>query len=431
MNSRLAVSFLDVAAFFVPLLRFVEIEVLGRLYFTEILLGALLPVLFVRFGRRLSAPLPRTVIWLLVVWLLAQVVTDLIRGSAFFDYARGWAMIGFALSNFGALYLLLDGRPRRIVLFAVGAALGTIVGHVAAPSDYALAHPWKFGYGTAVTWLLVLLAVRFARGRGYARLCPAAVLFTVAALNIFMSSRAVGGIAFLAGCYLAAHALHSPRFRPNRIRPRQLAVLGAVAAVGAWGALQFYEHAVQAGWLGWEGRHKYEMQAYGDYGLLVGGRSEILVSSRAVLESPLIGHGSWAKDCRYASLYTELKREAGYFPGEENEQCLIPAHSHLMGSWVQAGFLGAAFWLWVLMLPIRTLGRVYASAEPLAPFVVFLALSLLWDIFFSPFAGERRFITPFYIVVMISYLPGSVRRRYASQVPSDSLREVHLKEVRP
>ena len=52
----------------------------------------------------------------------------------------------------------------------------------------------------------------------------------------------------------------------------------------------------------------------GEYGLLLGGRSEFLVSSLAVLESPVIGHGSWAKDCRYASLYVELKREAGYYP---------------------------------------------------------------------------------------------------------------------
>lgn len=42
----------------------------------------------------------------------------------------------------------------------------------------------------------------------------------------------------------------------------------------------------------------------GEYGLLLGGSGV-----------PVIGHGSWVKDCRYASLYVELKREAGHIPG--------------------------------------------------------------------------------------------------------------------
>ena len=100
--------------------------------------------------------------------------------SAFHDYARGWAMIGFALINFCSLYLLLAGKPKRLVLFAAGAALGQIAGYFIAPNDYALEYPWKFGYGTGVSWLLVLLAVGLARDRRIGRLWPAAVLLFVA-----------------------------------------------------------------------------------------------------------------------------------------------------------------------------------------------------------------------------------------------------------
>jgi hypothetical protein len=186
-------------------------------------------------------------------------------------------------------------------------------------------------------------------------------------------------------------------------------MLGIVALIGAWGALQLYEHSAQSGWLGEDARQKYEMQSSGGYGLLLGGRTEILVSSRAVLDSPVIGHGSWAKDCGYAALYVQLKREAGYFSGDEDGECLIPAHSHLMGAWVEAGVLGAVFWVWVLTLPVRTLTRLYTTAERLAPLVALLAFLLIWDIFFSPFGGERHFMTPFYIVLMISFLPEGMK----------------------
>lgn len=409
------IGVIDAVAFLAPLLRFVTIEVLGRLYLTDLLLAGLLLFLLLHSGRRLSARLPCTAILLLVLWLLAQVVTDLIRGSVFHDYARGWAMIGFTLLNFCSLYLLLAGKPKRLVLFAAGAALGQIAGYFIAPSEYALGEPWKFGYGTGVSWLLVLLAVGLAKGRRFGRLWPAAVLLLVALLNIFMGFRSAGGVAFLTACYLAAQALRGTRSTATRLRPRQLFVLGAFAVLGAWGVLQLYEYSVEAGWLGAKARQKYEMQASGKYGMLLGGRSEILVSSLAVLESPVIGHGSWAKDCRYASLYVELKREAGYFPGEEGEQCLIPAHSHLMGAWVQAGVLGAIFWLWVLTLPVQTLARLYTTRERFTPLVALLAFLLLWDIFFSPFGGDRRFMTPFYIVLMMSYLPAGTKRRSARQ----------------
>jgi len=281
------IGILDAVAFLAPLLRSVTIEAVGRLYLTDLLLAGMLLFLLVHSGRRLSARLPRTAILLLVGWLLAQVVTDLIRGSSFHDYARGWAMIGFTLLNFCSLYLLLAGKPKRLVLFAAGAALGQIAGYFIAPSEYALGEPWKFGYGTGVSWLLVLLAVGLAKGRRFGRLWPAAVLLLVALLNIFMGFRSAGGVAFLTACYLAAQALRGTRSTATRLRPRQLFVLGAVAVLGAWGVLQLYEYSVEAGWLGAEARQKYEMQASGEYGVLLGGRSEILVfSGLAVLESP-------------------------------------------------------------------------------------------------------------------------------------------------
>lgn len=433
-KSGLAQSFfrigvLDAFAFLAPLLRFVKMDAVGQLYLTDLLLAALLPILLGFRGRRLAARLPRALIGLLLVWLLAQIGTDLIRGSAFHDYARGWAMIGFTLINFCSLYLLLVGKPKRLVLFAAGAGLGQILGYFVSPSGYALSLPWKFGYGTGVSWLLVLTAVWLAKGRRYSSLWPAAVLLFVALLNLFMGFRSAGGIAFLAGCYLAAQALHRRRATRKRIRLRQLIALGALAAAGAWGVLQFYEHAAQAGWLGAEGRQRYERQATGEYGLLIGGRSEILVSSLAVLNSPLIGHGSWAKDCRYASLYLELKQGAGYSPGGAGNRCLIPTHSHLMGAWVQAGLLGAVFWLWVLTLPIRTLARLYTVKERLTPLVSFVAFLLIWDIFFSPFAGERRFMTPFYIVLMMSYLPGGMTLGIMHRWRLSNLRRTRRSEV--
>ena len=413
-----ALGVLDVLAFAAPLLRFVHIPVVGNLYLTEVLLATTLFLQFFRSGRRLTAKLPRTFILLLTAWLLAQIITDLVRSSAFNDYARGWAMIGFALINFSALYLLFANRPKRIVLFAAGLAGGQIIEYFVAPGVHALAYPWKFGYGIGVNWLLVLLAVGLAKNQRK-WMGPVAVLVVTAAINIYLDFRSAGGIAFLAACFLAAQHLRRTQRKSRRLRPSHLVVLGAATLLGAFGVFKLYEHAAGSGWLGESARQKYEMQSGGEYGLLVGGRAEILISSRAVMDSPFIGHGSWAKDCRYSSTYIDLKQKAGYFAGEEKEACLIPAHSHLMGSWVQAGVIGPVVWLWVLWLVARALLNCYTTPSRLAPLIAFAAFALAWDVLFSPFAGFTRFVTPFYIVILMGCLPNvdNSRPRSHRQLP--------------
>jgi hypothetical protein len=165
-----------------------------------------------------------------------------------------------------------------------------------------------------------------------------------------------------------------------------------------------YDYGARSGMLGKSAKETYDMQAYGEYGLFLGGRSEVLVSSRAILDSPFLGHGSWAKDQQYSTLLTELRRKAGYGIAAEGEEDLIPTHSHLLGAWVEAGLLGAIFWAWVLTLPVRVLFRTHILMDRLIPLMVFFAFLSIWDMLFSPYGAMARFVTPYYGVVMMTYL---------------------------
>jgi O-antigen ligase len=160
----------------------------------------------------------------------------------------------------------------------------------------------------------------------------------------------------------------------------------------------------ERGILGEEARSKYEWQSMGDYGVLLGGRSEVLSSVIAIKDSPLLGHGSWAKNCKYTDILMEIKRRLGYVPGAENDDCLIPAHSIILGAWVEAGVLGVILWLWVSFLTVKTLIAVFQKSTKLATLVIFFGFLLLWDLAFSPYGAERRFITTFFVVVLITAL---------------------------
>ncbi|MHA1112875.1 MAG: hypothetical protein ACTSRY_00005, partial [Alphaproteobacteria bacterium] len=117
-------------------------------------------------------------------------------------------------------------------------------------------------------------------------------------------------------------------------------------------------------------------------------------------DSPFIGHGSWAKDPYYASLLLQYRPELT----SVYESGLIPTHSFLFGAWVEAGVVGAIFWLWIWILNARALGRVFTIREPLVPLFGLIGIVMAWDIIFSPYGAERRFIVPFYVVLAMFLL---------------------------
>lgn len=167
-----------------------------------------------------------------------------------------------------------------------------------------------------------------------------------------------------------------------------------------------------SGILGEEARQKNEIQQNSTLGILLGGRPEILVSSVAVFDSPILGHGSYAKDLKYMEMYHDMRIEAGDI---ENESALlsgqdkadlgsIPAHSHIMQTWVFAGVLGAVFWGYVLSLVMRGIIRGTILQEPLLPIYCYLSISFLWDILFSPFASFRRILEAFVLVLTCDLL---------------------------
>ena len=388
-------------AFITPTLVWMEFSVVGRIFVPELILIGLLPFLLMTRGRMLADPLPRTFLMLAALWLASQVLTDLVRESEFRDYSRGWARIAFTAANFCTLYMLLHGSHRRIVLFALGLAVGGYLSFRLNPSIYTEAHPWKFGVGPPAA-LLAALASLWPPIRRIPFL-PALPLLAVSAYSMAVGFRSLAGIALLASIYLLVQQIAGRRRRARAALSPGRALLFLAAGVALTAAvLELYEQAATRGYLNEGARWLYERQDSGSFGVLLGGRSEIYASARAVMDSPIIGHGSWARDAGYAARIFEL-RLLGYDLRllTRPDPDLIPTHSHLMGGWVEAGILGAVFWLWVLLLVFRVLSDLYLTAEPLGPLIAFIGFMTLWDVVFSPFGAERRFTVPFNVVLMM------------------------------
>ena len=386
---------LDIWAFVVPAVSFLEITIIGRLIVTEILLLLVLPWLWRAPDR---PPLPRWFVVLWAGWLLSQIVTDLVVGSAFVDYARGWAGIVFTLTNFVGI-LALVATPRRARLFAMGLAAGGLLGYIFFPHPYAAFDPWKWALALPVG----LIVAAGLSGRVGDRLPWLTVVAFLAfgTLNLVLGYRSLGGVSLLAAGYLSLCAVVGRRESATHQSPFR-AVLGlAFLATAGIAVLGLYSAAASQGLLGPEVRAKYADQA-GALGVILGGRADLLVSTQAILDSPVLGHGSWAKDPHYAQLLVERQIALGYAVTREYVGAvLIPAHSYLSGAWIWAGFLGALFWFAVATIAVWLLANLFSLRVEMAPLLVLASILLLWDIAFSPYGLTGRITAPYGLAVCL------------------------------
>lgn len=399
--------FLDGVSLFIPLLLAVDFVGAGRLYLAEVVLLLLLPPLLWRHQESGLAPIPAAFVVLGMVWLAGQIATDIFRATPLHDIERGWAKIAFTLSNFVALYLIFEDRARRFVFFGYGLAVGLALHYIVNPGPLGAEDHWKFGYGYSCTLILVLLAcTRPIAGRRFAR---CGILTSTGLLNLLHDYRSLAGICVLAAFYTAATDLRGREGSRSPIRfsaPRAVALATLCVALGL-SFVSLYSHLASTGALGASAAQKYAAQAGGSFGLLTHGRPSILVSWRAVADSPLLGHGSWAKDPKYLEM--QIADGVPVSPSTLAEG-LIPTHSFLMGAWVEAGLLGVPIWIWTLFLAAGVLARLYRRDGQLVALVAFAALALVWDVLFSPYGSFERLIVPYYVLILVAASRGLCTR---------------------
>jgi hypothetical protein len=391
------VSLGDAFCFVVPLLQFLRFNLVGEMCVSDILILAAFPIAVTRHSERLrQKPVP-TILTLGFFWLVAQIVTDMLRNSAPVDYLRGWSRIILLLASFTVVWIVACRSRRRFVLYGTGVGIGAVLAFYVSPYAETLMAPWKFALGGPVT-LLVAMWVSIAGGKRYlAILLPLAAL---AVVHAFADVRSLAAITFLTAIFSGFQM--SAAGGQQRLGRARLVFLAFTIACGIWGFAQVYSHYAEQGVFGKYAQRKLAAQTGGTAGLLLGGRGEILASSQAILDSPVIGHGSWARDPVYGAILAEKRAELGYRDFQNGKRDdLIPSHSYIFGAWVEAGFPGALFWLFVFGFTVHTLLKA-AGSEPLLPLFTFVGFAQLWDIFFSPLGAPARFTCPFYLAAMVA-----------------------------
>lgn len=387
---------LDACAFIVPALAWVQFNLIGTLFLTDLLLVVMVPILLTLRKRVLSLQVLWIGVSLTLLWLFAQVFTDVVRESSPDDYLRGWTKIVLTITHFVAIFALVCDSLNRLQLYALGLTAGSVITVLFFPNAFTAGDPWKFSLAMPVTLVVTAAVDRFGTNRPKV---GSAVLLTLSVLHFWLGSRSIGALTFLTMAYSFFVAGGSMSLRGSRAGKTLLVGFGGIACVAL--VTIGFEYAALNGFLDDKAKEKVEMQS-GEAGLLLGGRSEVLASGAAIADSPFIGHGSWARNIKYALILQARRIELGYPAGQGDfESDLIPSHSHILGAWVEAGVLGIGFWLWALWRAGNGLIGIRTPRSSLQLFT-FSSLMLGWDLLFSPYGADRRFTTTFYICVVLA-----------------------------
>lgn len=406
-NVELNRSKLKIAFRFMPLLiGFIasqKLSVGGEFYIGEILA---LIYLAINLGTLKLEKSISTLIVFGVIWAVCQFISDQVNQSDAVDSIKGVGAPLIFLCTFIALSIYFDQDNRRLPSFLLGAYLGTIPQFILLPTEYFLNNAWKWGIGQLVIGLFATIYTFFIARKKNAHLILLVFIFST--FSLFNDSRSMAifpVIAVMAYILLSrkkfAAALKSfkGKFAATKMIFLIFAFLLLINAV--------FTAIFSSDWvldkLPETSAKKFQIQASGEYGALLGGRSEMLVSIGAFLDKPLLGHGSWAKDTDgYQDKLTALKFALGYSEKDEANYNtdLIPVHSYLMGGLVWAGVGGGLFWIimcrWLLIEFIKNfnlLGFYFYNG----------IIEIFWNILFSPFGASARWSTVLFISALYCY----------------------------
>ncbi len=417
----------DILVFLIPFLQFARLSVFGARYgavtgvlnATDILMLAVFFYLALRGKLRIPTPAAKWSLILCLLWLASQCATDIVRRSAFMDYARGWSNVGLTVAGLAVLWTLIYGQPRRIMLYGWGFVLGSILVYFVSPTSAMVAEgegdAWKFAFALPVTLAVFL----FASSKQYRDNLAVILAVTIGMINMWLGDRNLGGESLAVAFYLVVmRAFRGKDGETVKLKAGTIVLLSTSIIVIIAGVLWIYGYAASAGILGDQAQQKYEDESSGAYGVILGGRPELLGELPAIYDSPILGHGSWAREPSYLIGMHEGMVALGYptyryIAPDILVEGQIPAHSYFFRAWVEAGVLGGVFWGWAFVMTARALTRVYPDTVELLPAMAFLAFLLLWNIPFSPYGTQERTLFPYTLITMMTCMamvPAKVAR---------------------
>lgn len=346
----------------------------------------------------LSKP-QRTIVYISLIWVLSAILSNIMNDVPAQVNFKSSMIVFNVTCMLGCSFILLNRSPKAFTWFIVGNGISGILSFYILPNGALLYYAESAGYagGNMANFLLekqvypvyadaVVKSILFplASSTQFAMLLINSIILGSGFFLLTAGSRSSFGV--FAAASLFGFAYQVSRKVVEKVLRRIFLTLLIILA-GGYILIETYAFFAKTGRLGMAEKQKYERQ-FLESGLgFFGGRSDILYFGQLLVKSPVFGAGAERID-RWG-VVEEVQKKYGITDSLWSPNKKIPGHSIIIGSWVQNGVGGGIFWTYVIIIIMQFLRKGIINYPRYLPIILYLYLSFLWAILFSPFGGSR------------------------------------------
>ena len=338
--------------------------------------------------QSIRTKLEKQAIRYLIIWIITLLFSSFFHGAGFTNTINsfGAAIITLALYLFLLEFIFPRYGFEKVFCIIL---VGQILAAFAQPYNYGITNGWKYQYGLAVCILVIFVSESLLKQR----LLIYLLIFPLVYISLQRETRSLAG--FLVLSLILSVVLNIER--PQKLRIRTYVAL----AVSTIGIFVLYIFLAQQGILG-EQELVRSNRLLGSPLKLFSGRLEIFYTLPAFLKNPFLGYGA---DLNIEQSHLDyinnwitsrgIASSRDIYPTSE-----IPIHSYLFSSLLTGGLLAGLFWFFVIKIAVREITNLSYSEVKYRTTSNFIAISLIWNVLFSPWGAASRIIAAISIVYL-------------------------------
>lgn len=413
VNTRIKFNGLGIATFLCGATASINLNIVGQVYMAELLIIILaLGIIIFKGDNGVIANRSFHMFMLFgLITLAGYMITDIVIGAGASQYLRGWGRVGFLLTNIMCLMLIAGQGRQYLWWFILGMGVGGVVYLALTGLPWTI---WKLGYGERVSFIVLAMSCILPRrmalmlllGFGILNIALdyrnfAAVYILVAGIIWARSKKAMPQIKDIKGYFIVGSVL---------VLAMIVLVIGFTITEEKYGA----------------------RRADSNIGRLTG----IIVSIRAIADSPIIGYGSWTVSEEHARMLREEqqkrfdKSRARRAPDYRAK--VFRSHSQILQSWIEAGIFGAAFFFYYGYRLVQGSKR-YIMDRPIDRFSainIYFVILGVWHLIASPFGGDQRILIAITVAILTAIEFDNSKKIMPTNTPYDDNRKNAIKDKR-
>ncbi|WP_370757013.1 hypothetical protein [Coprobacter secundus] len=395
--------------FIVGLLSAFCVRVLGIITIGEILI--ILFTLWNILSKQLKWNVPifdsntRTLILLLILASISSVLTNLLCNASINEILKGFGTISLLIFSFLFFKKMLIDRFESIITFLLGYGLSFIIVNLyfIQFSDLIVGdRGLELNYYREEMYAYIICNIAFfINGYLYSKNIKVLLVanLALALICLFGNSRSNFLMLIITDFILLCN--YRITVKGNHLTVKTLFNWSILLCILLFLSYEGYSFLASNGYLGDGAKLKYEIQSKNKGGIL-SARSYIVRGFITIAHHPMGGIGTKHEVADNEEIRHKFAQvtQTRYRYWDRN----IMSHTAIFDWWIAYGILTFPFWLYVIYLAFKGLKIAVISKHPLVALVIFSTLTLLWNMFNSPFSLRVQYGFSIMLLIFIIYI---------------------------